>query len=82
MGLRPLAGARVVAYLTQASLCFSPLVRWATTRAAATRLPSQSWLGGTLFPGTHWPHTVRRNSVRRPSGHEFSSQLCSGMQLS
>eukprot|EP00959_Pyramimonas_sp_CCMP1952_P180098 3766315-Pyramimonas_sp.AAC.1 len=26
IGLRPLAGARVAAYLTQASLCFSPLV--------------------------------------------------------
>eukprot|EP00959_Pyramimonas_sp_CCMP1952_P180851 3781909-Pyramimonas_sp.AAC.1 len=34
-GLRPLAGARAKACFSQDSLCFSPLVRWGTTRAAA-----------------------------------------------
>eukprot|EP00959_Pyramimonas_sp_CCMP1952_P430541 9017385-Pyramimonas_sp.AAC.1 len=41
MGMRPLAGARVAAKFLQDSLCLSPLVRRATTRAAATRFPSQ-----------------------------------------
>eukprot|EP00959_Pyramimonas_sp_CCMP1952_P139763 2925030-Pyramimonas_sp.AAC.1 len=62
MGLRPLAGARIEAYLTQDPLCFSPLVRWATTRAAASRLPSQRWLGGAQSSGTHAPCTVLRKS--------------------
>eukprot|EP00959_Pyramimonas_sp_CCMP1952_P339541 7111180-Pyramimonas_sp.AAC.1 len=39
--LKPLAGARAKACFPQDSSCFSPLARWETTRAAASRLPSQ-----------------------------------------